>query len=125
MKTKNQFEAELEQLMKDAVDASVYRPASVVQEPHTRLTQWQVHRVTTVDGFSSIHFMGYAGYEGRVCSSVQTYDPTTKRGITKSGRIYELIRDPGVNRDAMYVFNNWCSRFPESTIFENITHQYI
>lgn len=114
----------LSQIREDAIASSVYRPASVTQEPHTTLTQWQAFKVSTDDGQVTNHFMGYTGYEGRVCSGILEYDNITRKGITKSGRIYELIGTSGFNKDAMYVFSIWCSRFPKTTVFENISEQY-
>lgn len=86
---------------------SIWKPASVQQEPHTVLTNWRVMLVQEKD----IHFVGWAQYEGRVCSAVQSYDPTTKRGITRSGRIYELSGPSGYNSDAEYVWNRWLKMY--------------
>jgi hypothetical protein len=83
---------------------SVWRPLSVEQEPQTRLLQWRVMKLSNGD----IHFVGRADWEGRVCSAVQTYDPETKRGVTRSGRVYELLGPSGYNTDAMYVWSRWC-----------------
>lgn len=98
---------DLEKLFDYLEKTSVWRVASVTDEPETRLTQW---RIFLVDG-KDIHFAGYAGNgwsgEGRVCSAVQTFDPTTRKGVTKSGRIYELVGDSGFNGDAMYVWGRW------------------
>lgn len=114
---------ELDELAQAVEKLSIWKPASVKQEPETKLTQWQVHKVKVGDD-ETIHFMGYAGYEGRVCSAVQEFDMTTMRGRTKSGRIYELIGEPGTNRDAIYVWNHWVSRFnnPQITC---ITGEYV
>lgn len=88
---------------------SIWRPASVQQEPETRLTQWRVFKVKGLpDEAETIHFVGRAEWEGRVCSPVQEYDPTTKRGVTRSGRVYELLGPSGHNGDAMYVWARWC-----------------
>ena len=60
-----------------------------------------------------MHFMGYAksdhAYtgEGRVCSPVLEFDKQTMRGRTRSGRVYELVGPPGLNADALYVWNRW------------------
>lgn len=90
--------------MLDAIEAlSIWKPASVDQEPECLLYDW---RVMKVEG-SYIHFIGYNGYEGRVCSAVQTYDPTKKRGVTRSGRVYELVGQSGYNSDAQYVWCRW------------------
>lgn len=123
MKTQDQFHKELDQLAKVVEVTSIWRPASVLDEPETTLIQWRVYAVTD-DNLTTVHFVGYARYEGRVSSSVQTYDPTTKRGITKSGRVYELLGVSGYNRDAAYVFNAWCARFPKEASFVDVTKQY-
>lgn len=108
----------------DAMEqASVWQPASAAQEPKTKLTQWRVYKVTN-ELEESIHFVGYAGYEGRVSSSVKNYNPVAKTGVTQSGRVYELLHHSGHNGDAMYTFNRWCSRFPKDTKFTDITEQY-
>jgi len=100
---------------------SIWRPKSVEQEPQTRLLQWRVMLVQDKD----IHFVGRADWEGRVCSAVQTYDPETKRGVTRSGRIYELLGHPGYNGDAMYVWGRWMSMngLTEEDV-KDVTDQY-
>lgn len=105
---------------------SVWKPASVNSEPHTRLSIWQVFLVKA--DFKSlgdtIHFVGYAGYEGRVSSPIMEYDKNTHRGVSSSGRIYELVGEPGHNSDATYVWGRWLqmSDFPETV---TLTDQYI
>lgn len=90
---------------------SIWSVASVDVEPETKLTQWRVFKVLAKDGLpESVHFVGYTGWEGRVCSAVQTYDPKTKRGVTRSGRVYELVGQSGYNSDAMYVWSRWYTR---------------
>ena len=93
-----------------------WKPATVIEEPETKLYQWQIFRVAGNFGgvAETIHFMGYAqseyaayGGEGRVCSPVQEFDKETMRGRTSSGRIYELVGPPGLNSDALYVWNRW------------------
>lgn len=106
------------------VMGGIWIPNSVEDEPETILTQWQVVEVENPDGSGwDVHFVGWAEYEGRVCSAVQTYDPTTRRGVTRSGRVYELRGSSGNNRDASYVFDRWLSLYgnPE---YRNVTEQY-
>jgi len=97
----------LDKLVAEAYATSIWRPASITTEPETQLTQWQVYKVKNNAGEWDIHFMGYAVYEGRVCSAVQEFDSSTMRGRTKSGRIYELVGTQGFNRDAEYVWARW------------------
>lgn len=101
---------------------SIWQVADVKDEPHTQLTQW---RIFLVDG-KDIHFVGYTGGwhgEGRVCSAVQTFDPATRKGTTKSGRIYELVGDSGFNKDAMYVWARWLGLYG-SPPAEDVTDTY-
>lgn len=95
----------------DIVRSSIWRPASVTQEPETVLTSWRVMEVELETGSEeyTTHFVGWASYEGRVCSPVKNYDPSTRRGVTSSGRVYELRGGAGMNSDAMYVWSRWLS----------------
>ena len=104
---------------------SIWRPNSVADEPETNLTQWRVYRVAAdlSESGDTTHFVGYAEYEGRVCSAVQTYDPVTKRGVTQSGRVYELVGPSGYNKDAMYVWGRWLARLADPNILD-ITDEY-
>ncbi len=111
-------------LADSAVRASIWRPSSVQVEPQTTLTGWRVYEVDGGNDYPiTIHFVGWAGYEGRVCSPIQEYDPTTKRGITRSGRVYELKGSSGHNRDAAYVWGVWCDRNNIVDV-KDITHEY-
>ena len=111
---------DLEKLFDYLENISVWQVASVTDEPETQLSQW---RIFLVDG-KDIHFVGYTGYEGRVCSAVQTFDPTTCRGVTKSGRIYELAGHSGFNGDAMYVWRRWLG-INDNPPHEDVTDTYI
>lgn len=115
----------LDKIMKESIANSIWRPNSVDQEPETRLTNWAVFSVDLLGGDPTIHFAGYTGHEGRVCSPIKTYDPANKRGITQSGRVYELVPDrPGLNRDAAYVWNNWL-RINGNPTFTDVTESYL
>lgn len=85
----------------------VWRPIPVENEPLTRLTKWHAHRVQNLDGSWDLHFHGYAGYEGRVCSRVVEFDKEKMIGRTRSGRLYVLVGVPGANGDAEHVWGNW------------------
>ncbi len=81
------------------------RPVDI--EPSITLTHWQI--IETVEGKPSRHFVGYngAGREGRVSSPIVTFDPATLRGITHTGRVYQLQGSSGINGDAEYVLGHW------------------
>ena len=118
------FKIDLGRLADFAEKTSIWRPASIKDEPETRLTQWQVYKVKNPKGDGwDVHFNGYAGYEGRVCSPVQEFDKKTMRGRTRSGRIYELVGSSGFNRDAMHVWNRWLGMYGDPE-HECITERY-
>jgi len=51
------------------------------------------------------------GREGRVSSPIVTFDKENMRGITRSGRVYQLTEiGPGFNADADYVLGEWLHR---------------
>lgn len=105
---------------------SIWKPYSVQQEPNTKLTQWRVMEVSAEhnDYNPTIHLVGYAGYEGRVCSAVQNYDPKSKRAVTKSGRVYELVGSSGYNRDALYVWDCWFDNLGLSATVKDVTETF-
>ena len=89
--------------------SSIWRPVDVSQEPETKLTRWRVYNVMLPGGLEyTAHFVGNADGEGRVSSPILEYDAKTKRGVSRSGRVYELAGDSGNCRDAAYVFQHWC-----------------
>lgn len=86
----------------------VCRPVS--EEPESLLRDWHVFEVQLPCWASRTrHFAGTVGRwgEGRVSSRVITFDTTTVRGITDSGRVYELRRPQGFTLDAQYTFARW------------------
>jgi len=86
----------------------IWRTAPVEEQPHLTLVRWRV--IETEQG--ERHFCGYCpeNLEGRVSSRITHFDHATRRGITRSGRVYELVGEPGLDLDAEYVLNFWLSR---------------
>lgn len=94
----------LEAIMEEAIANSVWLVDSVEDEPECELIRWQIFEVN-----GNRHFMGYnyAGMEGRVSSKIITFDEKEMRGITRSGRVYQLVDEPGFNHDAEHVLATW------------------
>ena len=93
-------------------DMSVWRVAPVEDQPEVVLTGWAVYEVVSERWPEpTIHFVGRCvkPWEGRVSSAISTFDATTMKGITASGRVYQLRGEPGFDSDAWYTFNAWCS----------------
>lgn len=101
-------------------------PAS--EEPEATLISWRVFEVKSENWPDTTrHLVGYDPIhgEGRVSSSA-TYLGMTKKGVafkTRSGRSYELQRDPGYNMDAQYVWTFWKDRC-KVTEEKDVTHEY-
>ena len=93
------------------------------------LTNWKVFLVKAnlSETGDTVHFVGSADFwysEGRVTSHIVDFDPKTKRGVSRSGRIYELVGESThLSRDAEYVWSHWrrLNGFPE---YEDITDQF-
>ncbi len=88
----------------------LWKPAPVDQSPEVVLESWRIMEVTSPywDG-ASRHFVGYniSDREGRVSSEIVVFDTDKMCGITRSGRVYKLIGEPGHNSDAGYVWQRW------------------
>lgn len=89
--------------------SNVWTPRTTDEEPKTKLTHWRVYSVPTKGDHPTLHFVGNAGYEGRVSSPIVSYDPKIKQGVSSSGRVYELYGNPGYNSNAMHVWGAWLS----------------
>ena len=95
------------QLVGMLITGGVWATRPVDQEPSITLTDWMI--IETVEPEPSRHFVGYnfAGREGRVSSPIVTFDAATMRGVTHTGRVYQLQGTPGLNGDAQYVLGRW------------------
>lgn len=71
----------------------VFRPQPVSSEPSTKLRYWAVFDVE-IEEKKSRHYVGVAWDGARVCSPVQSYDPKTRTGVSRSGRAYRLVGPP-------------------------------
>jgi hypothetical protein len=94
---------------------SIWLTRPVAIEPSITLTSWKI--IETVEPEPSRHFVGYndAGREGRVSSPIVTFDAEALRGVTHTGRVYELVGSPGLNGDAQYVLGRWKARYQVDT----------
>jgi hypothetical protein len=83
----------------------VWNTKPVSEQPQITLIQWSVIETELHER----HFCGYCieNGEGRVSSAIQTFDPKTRRGVTRSGRCYALEGPSGMHPDAAYVWSVW------------------
>ena len=92
------------------ISGGIWDVAPVSERPEIVLTDWHVFEVAVLAGPERTrHFAGqnFRDREGRVSSAITTFDASTGRGITRSGRVYELRGRPGFTPDGQYVWNRW------------------
>lgn len=89
------------------ISGGVWATSSVSETPEITLTNWAVLELPDGDR----HFAGFnvTEYEGRASSKIVTFDKDTMRGVTRTGRVYELYGRPGLSGDGLYTWNRWCS----------------
>lgn len=85
---------------------SIWRVDPTDVEPSTALVRFQVMRA---ENTGEQHLVGWAQdvREGRVSSPVVAWDPVKRLAVTRSGRVYELVGPPGLDDDALYVWQRW------------------
>lgn len=84
---------------------SIWLTPPVELEPGIHLVRWRIFQREN----GKAHFVGYypEGFEGRVSSAIESFDPITRRGVTQSGRVYQLVGWPGFDPDAMQLWELW------------------
>jgi hypothetical protein len=89
------------------ITGGIWATRPVSEEPSITLMSWAI--IETEEEKPSRHFVGYnyANREGRVSSPIVTFDAKTLRGITHTGRVYQLAGSSGLNDDAEYVLGRW------------------
>lgn len=89
----------------------IWKAASVEHQPNATLTRWRVYEVKLPsEEHRTRHFVGNAiesWNEGHASSKVVSFDAKTKKGVTRSGRVYVLHGQPGWCRDGAYTWNWW------------------
>ena len=95
---------------------------SLASEPEVAIANW---RVLEIDA-GTRHFVGAdeRDFSGRVSSSIVAFDRETLRGQTLSGRIYQLVGNPGRSDNADYVWQRWCE-VNEVRSFSDVTAQLL
>lgn len=85
----------------NALQSSVWIATPITQTPSIELSCWSVWAIG-----GKYYFVGYneTEGEGRVSSAIRGFDPKTLRGVTDSGRIYQLLGEPGHDPDGMYIW---------------------
>lgn len=96
--------------------------ASIAAEPEVSIARW---RVLETNG-GTRHFVGVdeRDLSGRVSSAIVDFDCETLRGTTLSGRVYQLVGNPGWSDNADYVWERWC-KVNNVTTYVEVTKQLL
>jgi hypothetical protein len=88
----------------EVVAGGVWASRPVAAQPVLRLARWQIYAVR-----DALIFVGFNldDCEGRVSSAIQSLDVAARRGVTLSGRNYELVGPEGYDGDGEWVFAVW------------------
>ena len=100
----------------------VWRPTPVDAAPQLDMRSWMLIRTECGD----VHLVGYnvTESEGRVSSPLVAFDVETRTAVTRSGRRYVLIGEPGSNADASYTFAVWCE-ISQVAHWANVTEEVL
>lgn len=106
---------------KEAITSSIWETPPVSIQPSVRLTRWSVKETQTGER----HFVGYNidDNEGRASTAIRSFDSCTARGITASGRIYQLVGPPGRDPDGDWVWTQWATA--RKTVWRDVTADFI
>jgi len=96
-------------IIAEIIRSSIWSTPSVSAQPVIILERWRVLEVDNQQGQVQRHFVGFnvEDCEGRVSTAIQQFDPVTGQGVTKSGRTYKLIGNPGYDSDGAWVWAYW------------------
>jgi hypothetical protein len=91
----------------------VWLSQPVADRTSRTLVSWSIYQVPSFEDPDDVgrHFVGYSleDRHGQVSSAIQEFDPVAGRGVTQSGRVYQLKGPPGKDGDAAYTWARWKS----------------
>lgn len=105
----------------------VWEMPAVDSQPVVRLMQWTVVKVSSTDGTVSAEFIHGRDIDqgiGRCSTPILAWDADERVAVTRSGRRYQLIGPPGLNRDSEYVFNSKFAQVLEQCISEDVSANF-
>jgi hypothetical protein len=107
--------------------ASVWSVRSIASQPSSKICDWQAFEVRRTDSGDalSVHLVGrlVADHGGRVTSAIKNVDRASRRVVTNSGRVYQLLGKPGYSSDGEYVWQSW-QRIQEVTYAREVTAEF-
>jgi hypothetical protein len=101
--------ADLKDLLGEIFRGSIWSTPPVSEQPVIVLIRWRVVEVQTKELRIERHFIGYnlEDHEGRVSSAIHKFNAELGQGVTRSGRVYQLMGSPGYDQDGQWVWANW------------------
>lgn len=105
--------------LKGELQGGIWSTPSPSIEPEIMLIGWSVFELPS----GTRHFVGYnvRHSEGRVSTPIISWDAEQQQGVTRSGRRYQLVGDPGSDPDGLYVWG-WYS---QGSAYVDVTHEYV
>lgn len=93
----------------------------VAAQPKVGLTSW---RVLETD-YGTRHFIGHSVEDniGRVSTPISSFDRAKRTGRTLSGREYKLLGPPGLDEEAVYVWE-YCSHIWRFATAKDVSEEY-
>jgi len=100
----------------------IWSVRTVTSQPQLRLVDWSIIEIQNGDR----HFVGYNvdDSEGRVSTAIKAFDPKSRKGVTSSGRVYELLGEPGYDAEAEHVWEGW-KRVNSVSASRNVTEEVL
>ncbi len=94
----------------------------VAAQPRVWLTSW---RVLETD-YGTRHFIGHSVEDniGRVSTPISAFDLATRMGKTMNGREYKLLGPPGLDDEAVYVWEHY-SRIWRFAAAKDVSEEYL
>lgn len=92
----------------------------------TVITSWSIKEVNWgANELLTRHLIGFVLQEsaGRATSAIQSFDKENRLIQTQSGRLYQLIGEPGTHGDAEYVWKQW-KNINGVRDEKDVTHEY-
>lgn len=104
----------------------IWMVGTIEDEPEVTLFSWQVYEAHYANDVPTRHFVGRnaKSYGARVSSAIQAFDITAMRGLTESGRVYELRGPACIDTDGEYVWRRWCAGY-DVVVSENVTNDVL
>lgn len=104
----------------------IYSIPSPEQGTVTVIASWSIKEINWgANELPTRHLIGFVRQDsaGRTTSAIQSFDKENRLIQTQSGRLYQLIGEPGTHGDAEYVWEQW-KNFNGARDEKDVTNEY-